>query len=148
MRILIVNGPNLNLLGHREPDIYGSTSLEEINRSLAQLAAAEGVEVEFVQSNHEGDIIDTLHQAQGRFDWVIINPGALAHYSLALRDAIKAISIPTIEVHLSNIYAREGFRHQSVISDAVVGQITGLGIIGYKLALMAAIRWGKDDFQS
>lgn len=146
MRILVINGPNLNLLGRREPDVYGTTSLEELNKGLAHFAAAKGVEVEFVQSNHEGDIIDTLHQAPSKFDWIIINPGALAHYSLALRDAIRAISIPTIEVHLSNIYAREDFRRQSVISDAVVGQITGLGALGYELALMAAIRWDQDGF--
>ncbi len=137
-RILVVNGPNLNLLGEREEEIYGKVTLAEINRALTRQGEAAGVDVEFYQSNHEGDLIDQIHAARGRFDAIIINPGALTHYSYALYDALRAVNIPVIEVHLSNIYAREDWRKKSVTAPAAVGQIAGFGPLGYSLALTAA----------
>ncbi len=137
-RLLVINGPNLNLLGTREKDIYGKKSLDEINREVAGEAKKLGFEADFVQSNHEGAIIDYIHSARGRYDVLIINPGAYTHYSIAIRDAIKAVEIPTIEVHLSNIHAREEFRSKSVIAPVCVGQICGFGSDGYVLAVRAA----------
>ena len=137
-KILIVNGPNLNLLGVREPGIYGNDSLESINKNLEKRASELKCSVEFFHSNCEGEIIDKLHAAMGVFDSIIINPGAYTHYSIAIRDAISAIKIPTIEVHLSNIYDREEFRHKSVIAPVCAGQIAGFGALGYELALIAA----------
>lgn len=134
-RILLINGPNLNLTGTREPEIYGSKSLADICHELKNQATDLQMELDCFQSNHEGAIIDALHSACGVYAAVILNPGALCHYSYALRDAIAAIPVPTIEVHMSNIYSREDFRKTSVISDVCVGQITGFGVTGYSLAL-------------
>ncbi|MDF9408937.1 MAG: 3-dehydroquinate dehydratase [Pelotomaculum sp. PtaB.Bin013] len=149
MKILVLNGPNLNLLGKREPAIYGNLSLEEINNNLSVLAAELRVDISFQQSNHEGDLIDLLHHAVGEVDGVIFNPGAFTHYSYALRDAVAAVGIPTIEVHLSNIYAREDFRRHSVVAPVAAGQISGLGANSYLLALRALVElmpcWRKND---
>ncbi len=134
-KILVVNGPNLNLLGEREPDVYGNQTLEELNSRLDELAKDLDLQLVFFQSNSEGDLIDFI-QSQGRDALgMILNPGAFTHYSLALRDAISAVNVETVEVHLSNIYAREPFRHQSVIAGACRGQITGFGYYGYAMAL-------------
>lgn len=136
-QVLVIHGPNLNLLGVREPEVYGRETLEEINRKIDAQAKSLGLEVKAVQSNHEGALIDALHESRTWARGIIINPGALTHYSYALRDAIAAIKIPTIEVHLSNVYAREEFRNQSVIAPACTGQICGLGSLSYLLALQA-----------
>jgi len=136
-RVLVINGPNLNLLGSREKSIYGEKTLADIENMLKEEADNLGIEIGFFQSNHEGYIIDKIHDARGKFDYIIINPGAYTHYSIAIRDALKAVEIPTIEVHLSNIYSREEFREKSVIAPVCVGQISGLGSTGYLLALKA-----------
>lgn len=140
MSVLVLHGPNLNLLGTREPQVYGSTTLDQINAELIQLAADAGVRLETLQSNHEGVLIDRLHAARTdgtRF--VIINPGAFTHTSVALRDAFAGVALPFIEVHLSNVYRREPFRHHSYFSDIAVGVICGLGPAGYRLALDYAL---------
>ena len=136
-RILVLHGPNLNLLGRREPHVYGRTTLAEIDAELARLAAADGHRLESWQSNHEGELIDRIQGASGAFDGIIINPGAFTHYSLALREALAAVRVPAVEVHLTNIYAREAFRHHSVIAPVVVGQISGFGPYSYTLAYLA-----------
>lgn len=138
MKILIMNGPNLNLLGEREPGIYGSESLETINRGLSDIADGLGVELGFYQSNHEGELIDKLHAARLEYDAVVLNAGAYTHYSIAIRDAIAAIKLPVVEVHLSNIHARESFRENSVIAPVCAGQISGFGAYSYTLGLYAA----------
>ncbi len=134
-KILVVNGPNLNLLGKREPEIYGSRSLEDLNEKLAMLAADLKVELDFFQSNSESELIDFIHSKGFNADGMIINPGAFSHYSLALRDAIAAVGIDTIEVHLSNIYSREEFRQKSVIAPVCIGHLAGFGFYGYAMAL-------------
>ena len=139
MKILVLNGPNLNLLGTREPEFYGSMTLDEINAKLIELGSTMGAEVECKQSNHEGVLIDALHDARTWANGVVLNPGAYGHTSLALRDAITAIEIPVIEVHLSNVYAREKFRSESLISAVCRGKITGLGWKSYALALRALV---------
>ncbi len=133
--ILVVNGPNLNLLGKREEEIYGSISFEEYYCKLETFAGERGVQLDYFQSNVEGLIIDKIHESIGIMDYIIINPGALTHYSYSLHDAIVACRIPTIEVHISNIFVREPWRHKSVISPAAIGTICGLGLDGYKLAV-------------
>lgn len=138
-RILVVNGPNLNLLGLREPDQYGRTTLKEIEDGLRSYASSRGAEVRFVQSNHEGALIDAIQNAIGWADALVVNPAALTHTSIGLRDAILAADIPTVEVHLSNIHSREGFRHQSMISDIAIGQVTGFGVFSYLLGMQAAL---------
>ena len=135
-RILVLHGPNLNLLGTREPDIYGRETLADINRQLAIAAAASGAQLESFQSNHEGVLIDRVHAAKvQKTDWIIINPAGYTHTSIALRDALSGVGIPFIEVHLSNIHARESFRHHSYFSDIASGTIVGLGSRGYFAAL-------------
>lgn len=139
MRILVLHGPNLNLLGSRETQIYGMATLDTINRNLTALAQAEGAAVTIHQSNHEGELVDWVQKAQGRYDALVINPGAFTHTSIALRDAIAGVGIPTIEVHLSNIYQREDFRQHSYIAGVALGQISGFGPESYALGLRAAI---------
>jgi 3-dehydroquinate dehydratase II len=137
--ILLINGPNLNLLGQREPDIYGSLSLREIEARLQTLASKLGHDLECMQSNHEGALIDAIHRGAERgVAFIVINPGGYTHSSIALRDALLGVRIPFIEVHLSNIAAREPFRRHSCLSDVAVGAIVGLGPLGYELALQAA----------
>lgn len=133
--VLVLHGPNLNLLGTREPSVYGTTTLSELDVMISGWASQLGVAVASFQSNHEGALIDRIHQAAGEADGLIINAGALTHYSYALYDALVAVGLPTVEVHLSNIYAREAWRHESVIQPACIAQITGEGVEGYRRAL-------------
>ena len=138
-KILLLNGPNLNLLGKRQPDIYGKTTLGEIEKKVRALAKELDVEVDFRQSNAEGELVTWIQQAAGSFGAIVINPAAYTHTSLAMRDAISAVGVPTVEIHISNIHKRETFRHHSFIAEVAVGQIAGFGVNSYLLGLRAAI---------
>jgi 3-dehydroquinate dehydratase-2 len=138
-RILVVHGPNLNLLGKREPEHYGSQTLAEIDANLAARAKELGVDLDFIQSNHEGELVDRIQEAIGQSDGILINPGGFTHSSVALRDALVATGLPVIEVHLSNVYARESFRKHSYVSPIAVGVISGLGAQGYQFGLEALV---------
>jgi 3-dehydroquinate dehydratase-2 len=140
MKILVLHGPNLNLLGKREPEIYGKVSLEEINDRCRSVARELAVEAEFFQSNHEGELVQRIQDALGTYQAIVFNPGAYTHTSVALRDAIASTGIPTVEVHLSNIYKREEFRQHSFISGVAAGQITGFGVESYLLGIRAAVQ--------
>lgn len=136
-KLLLINGPNLNLLGVREPGIYGQTTLKDIEDGISKFANEHDLEMSCFQSNHEGYIIDAIHEARNNFAGIILNPGAFTHYSYAIRDAIASVDVPVIEVHISNVHKREEFRHTSVIAPVCKGQIVGLGVTGYKLAVIA-----------
>jgi 3-dehydroquinate dehydratase-2 len=137
-KVLVINGPNLNMLGKREKAVYGSETLLDIAKAVNEKSQELGLETDFIQSNHEGEIIDRIHAAKDVYNVIIINAGAYTHYSIAIRDAIKAVELPTIEIHLSNIHAREEFRHTSVLAAVCIGQICGFGKNSYLLALYAA----------
>ena len=137
MKIVVIQGPNLNMLGHREQNIYGPMKLEEIHTQMRNFAEQSGMEIEFFQSNLEGEIVDKIQECLGDADGIIINPAAYTHTSIAIRDAISAVQIPTVEVHLSNIYAREDFRHKSLTAPVCTGQVAGFGPFGYHMAMVA-----------
>ncbi len=143
-KVLVIHGPNLNRLGRREPDIYGRDTLETIDAEIVQAGKDSGIAVQTFQSNAEGELVDRIQQAAGEVDGLVINPAAYTHTSVALRDALQMLAIPVIEVHLSNIYRREAFRHRSMTAAAATGQITGLGKNGYLLALEALARMAAD----
>ncbi|WP_216831735.1 type II 3-dehydroquinate dehydratase [Alkalihalobacterium elongatum] len=142
--ILVINGPNINRLGKREPEIYGHETLADLESRLVEHGKGLGYEILCRQSNHEGQIIDWIHESQdNEYVGIVLNPGAFTHYSYAIRDAVASISLPVIEVHISNVHAREAFRHTSVIAPVTRGQVVGLGFIGYELAIQAIIKGGK-----
>jgi len=143
VRILVLNGPNLNLLGTRKPEIYGTTTLADIEQQMRRQAEQSGCELDFQQSNYEGALVDEIQKAKGVYQYIIINAAAYTHTSVAIRDAIEAVEIPTIEIHLSNIHAREEFRHNSLLAPVCVGQICGFGAMSYMLALQYAVEMGR-----
>lgn len=138
-KILVIHGPNLNLLGTREVNVYGTTTIKDINDDLMAAAKSRGVELEIMQSDHEGEIVEAIGKSKGKFDAILINPAAYTHTSVAIRDAVSAVGLPAVEVHLSNIYAREDFRHTSLIAPVAKGQVSGFGKMSYILGLEAAI---------
>jgi len=138
-KVLVIHGPNLDLLGKREPDIYGNRSLEDINNKIKKLAKEKKISVDILQSNHEGEIVDAIGKSTKKYGAIVINPAAYTHTSVAIRDAISAVDVPVIEVHLSNIYGREEFRQKSLIAGVATGQISGFGINSYLLGLLAAV---------
>ncbi len=138
-KILVIHGPNLSLLGKREVDIYGNVTIDDINKSLNKLAKVKGVELKIAQSDHEGEIVELIGKAKGKYDGILINPAAYTHTSVAIRDAISAVAVPAVEVHLSNIYAREEFRHTSMIAPVARGQVSGFGKASYLLGLEALV---------
>jgi 3-dehydroquinate dehydratase-2 len=140
LAILVLHGPNLNLLGQREPGIYGFVTLAEIDKELQEIAQTLGAKVEILQSNHEGELVDAIHRAPHRFSGLVLNAGAYTHTSVALCDAIAGVNLPTVEVHLSNLYKREPFRHKSLIAPVAIGQISGFGADSYYLGLQALVR--------
>ena len=148
LRIAVIHGPNLDMLGTREKDIYGTKSLQDINDEMLREAEKHGLSLAFFQSNSEGGLIDYIHACKGKIDGIILNAGAYTHYSIAIRDAIAAVDIPTVEVHLSNIYKREEFRHHSVIAPMCVGQISGFGDYSYILGLLALLETLEDSKSS
>jgi len=139
-KIKVIHGPNLNLLGIREPEVYGIMKLEEIERNMKIVAEQAGVEIEFYQSNHEGDIVDTIQECIGMVDGIIINPGAYTHYSIAILDALRAVNLPVVEVHLSNIARREDYRRKSITAEGAIGIVSGFGPYSYHLALLAMLQ--------
>ncbi len=147
MPILVLHGPNLNLLGQREVDVYGAITLEDVNQALQEEAKAFNVELEIHQSNHEGQLIDFIHQAAGKSAGILINPGAYTHTSVAIRDALAGVALPVVEVHISNIYRRESFRHHSYIAPVAVGQISGFGLYSYTLGLKALVSYLRQRTQ-
>ena len=138
-KILVIHGPNLNLLGKREPGVYGSVSIKKIDEDLRQIAKEHNISLEIFQSNHEGEIVSKIGESRGLIDAIVINPAGYTHTSVAIRDAVSAVKIPTVEVHLSNIYAREEFRHHSLVAPVAAGQISGFGAKSYELGLLAAL---------
>ena len=141
MKLLLINGPNLNLLGQREPEIYGSTSLESLEKTLKDNAQKDGIQLDCFQSNSEGAIVDRIHQALDQVDGILINAGAYTHTSIAIRDALLSVEIPYVELHLSNTFAREGFRQNSYISDKAVGLVSGFGLMSYQLAMQGLVNF-------
>ncbi|WP_243290213.1 type II 3-dehydroquinate dehydratase [Bacillus sp. FJAT-47783] len=146
-KILVLNGPNLNRLGIREPNVYGSNTLKDLEEQLSEFGKGKQIQLSFLQSNHEGKLIDVIHDADEQFDGIIINPGAFTHYSYAIRDAIASISIPVVEVHISNVHNRESFRQHSVTAPVTIGQVVGFGLFGYQLATEALIHYLGGDVQ-
>ncbi len=145
-RILVLHGPNLNMLGVREPEVYGTTTLADINGMLKERAIEAGIEqIDFLQSNFEGELVEAIQNARGQYEFILLNPAAFTHYSIAIRDAISAIDVPVIEIHLSNVHKREEFRHHSVLSPVVMGQVIGFGVDSYMGALEIAIRKLVND---
>lgn len=145
MQVLVLHGPNLNMLGNREQSLYGTATLKSINSAISKLAKEEGIQVEIRQSNAEGDLVTWIQEARQHFDAIVINPAAYTHTSVAIRDAIAAAAVPTVEVHLTNIHAREAFRHRSLTAGVALGQIAGFGSQSYLLAIQAVIQHVKSD---